>query len=369
VNARQTNWLWPGRIPLGHLTLLAGDSGSGKSLVALDLAARVSRGAAWPDAPDEPQEAGNVVVLTAHDDPALVGRPRLEQAGANLDRVFFATGMPRHREFSTAMKRQIRLPDDLLPLSKIIYQQSPMPLVILDPAWVFCSRGNGRSKLAGPAQLAELAELAAQFNVAIVCVTDLRREGRGMGAFRTGGDRALNAAAQAGSGIVRHPQQQDKRLLLPLKMNVAPKSAPPLEFRIYEGRIEWEEGPSKLTAESVIAAERSGNDSLGAEQWLQAFLANGKQSAKEIIESGRESGYSEKTLRRAKAALGVRSEKCQFDGASSWFWSLESDADVAIETAAILENNDRLRANSRETFEGGQNSGWPSSTGETGRLR
>ncbi len=46
---RRSTWLWPGRIARGKITLLAGDPGLGKSLVALDIAARLSRGAPWPD--------------------------------------------------------------------------------------------------------------------------------------------------------------------------------------------------------------------------------------------------------------------------------------------------------------------------------
>ena len=42
-------WLWPTRVPLGKVTLIVGDPGRGKSLLALDMAARVTRGAAWPD--------------------------------------------------------------------------------------------------------------------------------------------------------------------------------------------------------------------------------------------------------------------------------------------------------------------------------
>src|SRR5262245_110104 len=44
-------WLWPARIPPAKLTLLLGDPGVGKSLLTADLAARVSAGYAWPDAP------------------------------------------------------------------------------------------------------------------------------------------------------------------------------------------------------------------------------------------------------------------------------------------------------------------------------
>ena len=44
VPAEALSWLWPGRIPLGKLTLLFGDPGLGKSFITMDLAARVSRG-------------------------------------------------------------------------------------------------------------------------------------------------------------------------------------------------------------------------------------------------------------------------------------------------------------------------------------
>ena len=42
-------WLWPGRIPLGRVTLLVSDPGLGKSLLTLEIAARVSAGTRWPD--------------------------------------------------------------------------------------------------------------------------------------------------------------------------------------------------------------------------------------------------------------------------------------------------------------------------------
>jgi len=54
VARRPVNWLWPGRVPSGKLTLVAGDPGLGKSLVALDIAARVTRGLPWPDSEELP---------------------------------------------------------------------------------------------------------------------------------------------------------------------------------------------------------------------------------------------------------------------------------------------------------------------------
>src|SRR3981189_3754467 len=46
---QKVRWLWPDRIPLGRITLLVSDPGLGKSLLTLDIAARVSTGKPWPD--------------------------------------------------------------------------------------------------------------------------------------------------------------------------------------------------------------------------------------------------------------------------------------------------------------------------------
>src|SRR6266568_4110737 len=48
VPDKPLTWLWPGRIPFGHLTLLDAAPGSGLSLVALTLAACVSSGSPRP---------------------------------------------------------------------------------------------------------------------------------------------------------------------------------------------------------------------------------------------------------------------------------------------------------------------------------
>ncbi len=81
-------WLWPGRVPLGKVTLLDGDPGVGKSLIALDLAARVTTQSPMPDRTlsdlDAPQ---GVVLLACEDDAADTIRPRLDAAGADCSRV------------------------------------------------------------------------------------------------------------------------------------------------------------------------------------------------------------------------------------------------------------------------------------------
>src|ERR1043165_2087288 len=69
-------WLWPGRIVMENLTLLVGEPGAGKSALAIDLAARVTRGAAWPDGTPG-GEPKSVLMVSAGDHNSFTVRPAL----------------------------------------------------------------------------------------------------------------------------------------------------------------------------------------------------------------------------------------------------------------------------------------------------
>ena len=49
LESQAVSWLWPGRLALGKLAMLDGDPGLGKSLLTLDLCARLSSGRPMPD--------------------------------------------------------------------------------------------------------------------------------------------------------------------------------------------------------------------------------------------------------------------------------------------------------------------------------
>src|SRR4029450_1907143 len=49
VQAREVDWIWPQRIPLGKFTLLSGDPGLGKTWLVLDIIARLTTGRDFPD--------------------------------------------------------------------------------------------------------------------------------------------------------------------------------------------------------------------------------------------------------------------------------------------------------------------------------
>ena len=87
VAARPVDWLWPDRLGLGKLSVLDGDPGLGKSLVALDFCARLSTGRPWPDG-RRPRPTAASIYLNGEDGVEDTIRPRLAALGADLTRVF-----------------------------------------------------------------------------------------------------------------------------------------------------------------------------------------------------------------------------------------------------------------------------------------
>ena len=82
IETEEVQWLWRGRIAARKLTVIDGDPGTGKSTLTIDIAARVSAGAPFPDG--EVCGLGKAILVTAEDGPADTIKPRLEAAGADL---------------------------------------------------------------------------------------------------------------------------------------------------------------------------------------------------------------------------------------------------------------------------------------------
>jgi putative DNA primase/helicase len=94
VQPREVDWLWTGRVPLGMMTMFAGDPKLGKSLVTLAMAAALSRGLPLPLSA-RPNRAGSTILMSAEDDPARTVVPRLMAAGADLAKVHILESIVR----------------------------------------------------------------------------------------------------------------------------------------------------------------------------------------------------------------------------------------------------------------------------------
>lgn len=336
VKPESVSWLWEGRIPLGKVTLLVGDPGLGKSFITLDIAARVSMGIAWPDAPNTPREPGSIVLLSAEDDPADTIRPRLDAARADVNRISILRAV-RIADPGSGETRQspFNLGTDIPILEQAITKVRECRLVVIDPISAYLPGGRFDSHRNSDvrALLAPLAALATRRKVAVVCVTHLRK-GEGQAIYRAMGSLAFIAAARAAWVVARDQNDPTglRRLFLPLKANLAPDTnglAYELRSSGETAVVAWSSEPVDVRAEDALAPPpkrrgRKPEERDDARAWLEKSLVKGPQPAKELIEEAKEEAdISPRTLRRARVELGVEAFRPENPG--PWWWRLKSE--------------------------------------------
>jgi hypothetical protein len=335
VQETAIRWLWPGRVPLGRITMLVGRPGEGKSFLTTDMAARVTRGLSWPDGTDCPD--GSVLVISAEDDPRDTIRPRLRAHGADLKRVHLfsmvrrpdAEGRPYETMFTLA---------DVEALDAALTSHPDCRLVVVDPIGSFLGGGTDAHRDNDVRSvLVPVTVLAERHNVAVLVVAH-RRKSFGPNADDMAlGSRAFTAVARAVWHLTRDPENKARRLLLTGKSNIAAEQAG-LAFTIVSEpgglpSIAWEPGPIDMTADQAMQRENEAGSEPGrtalqkATTWLQAALADGPLPSAEVTSLAVARGVSERTLQRAKESLGVRAFRKGSGGGAVWYCSLSVSCD------------------------------------------
>jgi hypothetical protein len=133
VTPQPVNWLWPGWMPRGHLVILDGDPGLGKSCLTLELAARLSVGAALPplSGPDLGRGPMATLLLGAEDSLKHTIRPRLDAMGADCALIHSYDGVKTGED-----ERPVILPGDLERIANFIIEHR-VGFVVVDPLMAY----------------------------------------------------------------------------------------------------------------------------------------------------------------------------------------------------------------------------------------
>ena len=335
VQPEPVRWLWPRRIALGKVTLLAGDPGLGKSFITLDMAARVSSGTPWADAPTEPNEVGGVVLLSAEDDTADTIRPRLDAAGADVSRIIALEAVvQRDPETGAAIRTPFCLATDLSSLESAIEQVGDCRLVVIDPITAYLGATDSHKNAELRGLLHPLADLARRHRVAVVAVTHLRKAG-GPAMYRAMGSLAFVAAARAVWAVTKDKDNPRRRLVLPVKNNLA-ADVMGLAYSIEpigsDGApvVAWEPDPIELSADDALAPEHGDDGATSAVDeavnWLRDMLSDGPMPAGDVKHTADRDGIKARTLDRAKVKLRVEAEREGFGKDGRWVWRLPHSA-------------------------------------------
>ena len=242
VATHPIEWLWPGRIPLGKITILDGDPGIGKSLIAINIAACVSAGHLMPDS--APGIQGGVIIIAPEDSPADTIKPRLEAVRGDPAQVLLLDTLECFDAKRMGMYNYpFSLSRDLKDLEMTIKRRKAK-LVILDPLMAVLGHDVSATNDQDIREvLTPLAHVAERTRCAILIIRHLNKSSSTNALYRGAGSIGIIGAARMGLIAVRSPYDEQKCILATSKNNLS-KQASHLLYQIVENEqkipyIQW----------------------------------------------------------------------------------------------------------------------------------
>ena len=321
------DWLWSGWLAAGKLHLIGGAPGTGKTTVAVALAATVSSGGRWPDGSSA--RAGSVVIWSGEDDNADTLNPRLRAAGADLRRVHTVGGVIDQGESFPFDPSQ-----DMAALRAAILALPDVRLIVIDPV-VSAISGDSHKNAEVRRGLQPLVDLAGELRCALLGVTHFSKGTSGRDPVeRITGSLAFGALARMVWVTAKQDADDDRperRVLLRAKSNIGPdgggfayelQQEPLPDFPDIEAsRVIWGEAIDGTAREVLADAEAQGEDAQerrDAVSWLRELLSSGELSVREVKRQAEDAGHAWRTVQRAMRTAGVESKRSGFGEQARW---------------------------------------------------
>ena len=308
VELTPVEWLWKPYLPFGKLSVLQGNPGEGKTYFAMHLAAACTNGKLLPNM--ERMEPFNVIYQTAEDGLGDTVKPRLIEAGADLDRVLVIDDS----------EVQLTLSDERI--EKAIIENNAR-LVIIDPiqAYLGADVDMNRANEVRPIFM-RLGQVAQRTGCAILLIGHLNKAA-GMQSLQRGlGSIDIAAAVRSVMFIGKLKHDPTMRILTHEKSSLAPPGVS-LAFSLGdEGGFRWV-GEYDITADEMLSGIEPQRETKTqqAKDLICALLAGGKQVLSEDIDKAAlERGIPGRTVRDAKRELGNALKSKIVEGRKKVFW-------------------------------------------------
>ena len=308
VELTPVEWLWKPYLPFRKLSVLQGNPGEGKTYFAMHLAAACTNGKLLPNM--EHMKPFNVIYQTAEDGLGDTVKPRLIEAGADLDRVLVIDDS----------EVQLTLSDERI--EKAIVENNAR-LVIIDPiqAYLGADVDMNRANEVRPIFM-RLGQVAQRTGCAILLIGHLNKAA-GMQSLQRGlGSIDIAAAVRSVMFIGKLKHDPTMRILTHEKSSLAPPGVS-LAFSLGdEGGFRWV-GEYDITADEMLSGIEPQRETKTqqAKDLICTLLAGGKQVLSEDIDKAAlERGIPGRTVRDAKRELGDALKSKIVEGRKKVFW-------------------------------------------------
>ena len=336
VQTKQIEWLWPGRIAKGKVTVVAGHPGIGKSMAGIDIAARISTGATWPCG-EGIAPKGSVIILTTEDDAADTIKPRILAAGGDASKVHHIQGVKeadgQHSTFS--------LSDDLDLLEQKAKEIGDVAMIQIDPVNAYMGKSSKNFDSYRDTDIRALFEpiqaMATRLKIAIWVVTHFNKAGGDKAMLRFLGSIGMLAMARAAYAVIEDQDNSERRLMLPVKNNLGAtntgfaytvREKPTGDESVpYCFAVEWEQEHATITADEAMAPkkkdDRRSEDVEKAKDIIFEMLSAACWRQADVEERCEQEGIPSRSIRSAKNKLGVISKQRR----EGWYWRLPGSED------------------------------------------
>ena len=320
-------FLWPQRVPLKFGTAFLGDPDMGKSLMSLDLMARLSRGKPFLDGAENPHGVVESILLSTEDDANAIIVPRLMVAGADLSKIHLVdTVRLFDGEEALEEERQLTLESDLAVIREKIASNPAIKLLVIDPLSNYLGSRNLMKEQEVRSVLMPVVTMAQELSIAVIVIMHhSKTEGRSAMHKAIG---AVGCLRMAWS-FVKSQDDETIREMLQSKKNLG--RFPGLRFTTESANVTIDHSNteqalikyldvSNASIETVLAAQedKEGRQDQRAAGFLKQNLPkDGTHHSEDIIQKAKEERISPTALFRARKNLGINTEKI----ANQWFWS------------------------------------------------
>jgi hypothetical protein len=244
IDLRPVNWLWPDRLAIGKMSIIAGEGKQGKTMMALAIASWVTTGYQFPDGKGTAPQ-GKALILSGEDDPEDILGPRLVALDADMTKIKIL------RAHNVITKKDGTRLINLVSFQDLDYwidmfrRYGDSKLLIIDPLPAFLGRGVNDHKNADLQQaLTPFLELVRERQIALVAITHLSKS---IDPTRPASHRILGSIAYANKArsihfVAREPDNPDRRLFMQSDNTSAPSDLPAVAFTLGPRDITTKQG-------------------------------------------------------------------------------------------------------------------------------
>jgi putative DNA primase/helicase len=318
VQQRKIDWMWKDIIAYGKITLFAGEPGVGKSQLLLYIASIVSNGGRFH------QETklctkNKVLLISGEDNADDTIKPRLMALNSDLSFIDYMKGVRQEDKNGNVYYDSISIIEDLADIEQKIIENG-YKLIIIDPISLYLGNVDENKNKDIRTALGRLNALAERRNLSIILNSHFSKPSSGgakNAVYRVMGSIGFAAAARIVFGVMKDPEDAERRLFLPIKNNIGQdkegfvyKIKPMLvDGSIETSKVEWLNEKITLTANEILnnsnSSERGSPKLEEAKDFLLDVLKFGAVLLTEIRRKSDLKGISPPILYKAKDALNI----------------------------------------------------------------